>query len=147
MNLLRYLVILLTVIGCTTPKEHPLVVESIEFYKSTISIEEGVVNKIKTMNTLLDSLEEGDRLKDSLSVLKQDFIDWEANLVEIPGYESDDHDHHDHGHDHDHSPSVDLTPEMMLEVQKELNNSIILLNERADLMMDSFSKKTKTQKE
>lgn len=145
MNHYKYLAILITVIGCNPPKEHPLILESLEIHKSTIAIEEEVVRKIKSMNTLLDSLEGGDGLKDSLSVLKQDFIDWEASLIEIPGYESDEHDNHDHGHDH--SSSVDLTPEMMLEVQKGLNSGIILLNERTELMMDSFSKKIKTQKE
>ena len=52
--------LLLVFFGCTPPKEHPLIVASIEIHKSTLAIEEEVVGKIKTMNTLLDSLEEDD---------------------------------------------------------------------------------------
>ena len=82
-----------------------------------------------------------------MAVLKQAFIDWEATVVEIPGYELDEHEDHGHDHDHDHSPSVELTPEMMLEVQKELNRGIIQLNDRAKQLIDSFDDKIKTQKE
>jgi hypothetical protein len=54
--------------------------------------------------------------------LTEELAGWKAELVEveIPGEEHDhDHEGHDHGHDHSHGPELEITPEQMLELQKE----------------------------
>ncbi len=136
------LIFIWILIACSAPAENPLILESAEIHQSTMKISEGVVGKIKKMNTLLDDLEEDQSyLKDSLSVLKQDFIDWESNLIEVPGYEQDLHDHEGHDHDHDHSPPPDLTPEMMLRIQKDLNAQIEQIDRRSQSLLEEFEGK------
>ncbi len=140
------IVITCFLIACSGPKENPVLAESFEIHKSTMKLSNGIAEKIKRMNDLLDNLEEDEMyLKDSLGVLKQNYIDWEASVVEVPGYEDEDHGHHDHEghdhdheHDHDHSPSPDLTPEMVLEIQKELNKGVIQLDQKAQSLVDAF---------
>lgn len=47
------------------------------------------------------------------------YFEWQENRVEVPGFEHDhDHSGHDHHHHH-HGNDVKLTPQQMLEVQKQ----------------------------
>lgn len=55
---------------------------------------------------------------------------WNENLIEVPGFE---HDHSHHDHDHSHRPPLELTPEDMLMVQKELLDSVRTM--RDELLM------------
>ncbi|MEL7219669.1 MAG: hypothetical protein AAGJ93_00040 [Bacteroidota bacterium] len=57
---------------------------------------------------------------------------WSNNLVEVPGFE---HDHH-HGHHHHHGPQLELTPEDMLIVQKELRDSASVIKEDLRLYVE-----------
>ena len=53
------------------------------------------------------------------------------------------HEHHEHdhaGHNHDHSPAADLTPEMVLDIQKDLRDRAVLLNVRAQKLLDTLDK-------
>ena len=53
-----------------------------------------------------------------------------GNLPEPPGLEHD-HAGHDHaGHDHHHGPTLDVTPEQMLAIQKEFRDSILSIQQR-----------------
>lgn len=141
---LAYIIICGFVFSCAPSKENELILQSIEIHESTIKLNNRVAGKILLMNSLLDSLREDKiYLKDSLAVLKQDYIDWESSIVDVPGHEVDHHDHpdpHGHDHDHDHAPPPDLTPEMVLEIQMDLNSQARQLDERAQTLMESMVK-------
>jgi len=52
---------------------------------------------------------------------------WRDNLPEPAGLE---HDHSGHNHDHNHGPTLDVTPEQMLAIQKEFRDSILSIQQR-----------------
>ncbi|MEM7297268.1 MAG: hypothetical protein AAF391_03265 [Bacteroidota bacterium] len=133
---MKKLFAILLITACSTPHNEELYADSAEIHKVATKTGAEVGQKIKRMNSFLGALEES-ALKDSISTLKQDFIDWEKSIVEVPGLESDNHDHHDHNHshDHDHAPPPDLTPEMMLDVQKSMRDQIDELNIRAENLL------------
>ncbi len=49
------------------------------------------------------------------------------NLPEPPGLE---HDHSGHDHHHHHGPTLNVTPEQMLAIQKEFRDSILSIQQR-----------------
>ena len=73
-------------------------------------------------------------LMDSVKVLNADLFYWRSNLIEVPGME---HEHH-HGHTHGYQPLAHLTPEMVLDIQKDLRNQIIQLNIRTQKLLDTL---------
>ncbi|MDE2722821.1 MAG: hypothetical protein OXI59_05550 [Gemmatimonadota bacterium] len=62
-------------------------------------------------------------IRDSLQVIEKDFELWEKNVVEVPG--DDSAEAHDHGHGHHHEKEdLQVTPEQMVEIQKELKSNL-----------------------
>lgn len=148
---MRKFLILTIVFACSSHShENELFDQSVEAHESALKTSREVTDGIKRMNALLEGLSEDQLyLKDSLAVLKQDFIDWEKSIIEVPGHESDidnheghDHEGHDHeGHEHhDHSAAPDLTMEMVLDIQKDLKDQIIQMNARTKRLLETFEK-------
>ena len=153
---MKKFLILTIVLACSShAHEGPLFDQSVEAHEAALKTSREVTSKIKEMNTLLEGLSDDPlSLKDSLAVLKQDFIDWEKSIIEVPGYESDiheghdheehgheGHDHHEHSHEgHDHSPAAELTMEMVLDIQKDLRDQIAKMNLRSEKLLESFKK-------
>ncbi len=140
---MKKLFILTFVFACTsTAHDSEIIKQSIELHEAALKVSQGVVDDIKTMDALTDSLSDDTVvLKDSLVNIKQAFDAWEESIVEVPGH--DDHDHHDHhghdhDHDHDHAPSPDLTDEMVLEIQQEMKDQIEKLSKRTKALLAQF---------
>lgn len=137
---MRKLILLLFVTACTGSQNEELYAESAKIHETASKTGSEVGEKINRMKTFIDFLDEG-ALKDSIAMIKQDFIDWEKSIVEVPGSEEDEHHHHGHdhsGHNHDHAPPPDLTPEMMLEVQKTMQAQINQLNHRIQNLLETL---------
>ncbi len=62
---------------------------------------------------------------DSIKLL---LSDWDEQVVEIPGFDEEDHEHE--GHDHSEKVEQELTPEQHLEVQQYLLTEIRKIAER-----------------
>lgn len=98
--------------GCLgATKNDPKLQEAFEIHKQSLDV-------AKQSKALLNNLERGDANRVLFDAqLKQ----WQENIIEVPGFEHD----HDHDHDHHHhNVRYDLSPEDMLEVQKEMLDSI-----------------------
>ena len=106
---------------------------SMEAHELAMEMSKQVKEKIENLELASGQNEPADTvLLDSVSALMESFEYWESTIVEVPGHEHHhDHEGHDHDHDHDHSPSPDVTPEQMLEIQKDLLDRITKLNDRA----------------
>jgi seryl-tRNA synthetase len=71
----------------------------------------------------------------ALDAVSQEMRTWMENIVEVPGNE---HHHHHEGeahkegeaHDHEHGKKVDVTPEQMLEIQKEIKANILKIKDK-----------------
>lgn len=131
---------MLLLIGCTSAQDEKILEESREIHSQAIKLGKQADEKIAQLKGQLGSIDDSLKsvAKDSVISLKADLSLWEASIVEVPG---DEHDHHHHGHDHDHNhaPAPDLTPEMALEVQKELKARAEALDNRAQNVLDAWN--------
>jgi hypothetical protein len=98
--------------------------------REAIALHNSMVERAASIESKLNDLK-GDSTvnQDSVGLLIKLFNDWKGDVVEVPGNESESHDHH--GRHHDHSP-VSVTGEQMLEIQRELNDRLTILEKRAD---------------
>ena len=78
--------------------------------------------------------------------LRQAHTQWEASLVEVPGFEhTHEHDHghdhdHDHGHDHQHDDALnDLPPAEMQQLQQALRDEVAQMLELAQQWDESLT--------
>ena len=104
--------------------------------------EEHVNEKIKRIAAYVEELKDPLKslLQDSVQVLTEDYAYWESTIIEVPGHEHEHHDHDDVEHNHNHTSAPDLTPEMILEIQRDLRNRIVKLNIRAQKLLDALEK-------
>lgn len=99
----------------------PLLIEAFKYYGEAVELEKSFVGAIGKLNTKKTSIQSAGR---ELTEEDMNFIDaanriekfhkkWQENRIEVPGFG-------DHANcSHDHSNDVKLTPQQMVEVQKE----------------------------
>jgi len=128
---MKKLLLLIVIFGCSSSREERLLEKSKEIHETALNIGNEVKDKIKQIDEQADNLEEPTKsaIKDSVETLTSAWEFWESTIVEVPGHE---HEHHDHNHDHDHSQPDNLTPEMVLELQQDLQSRAASLNVRAE---------------
>ena len=98
--------------------------QATDIHKAMMEIEKQFESQLDSLKSLSHHAVE---IRDSLQVIEKDFELWEKNVVEVPGDDSAEaHDHgHDHGHDHHHEKEdLQVTPEQMVEIQKELKSNL-----------------------
>lgn len=142
---MRRMLLMLLIYGCSPSHEKKLYTQSVETHDLAIKIGEHVEEKIKRIAQHTSNLEEPLKslLQDSVKALTQDLTYWQSTMIEVPGHEHNRHDHHDHNHDHSTIP--DLTPEMMLDVQKDLRDRVVKLNVRAQNLLNTLEKKKENE--
>lgn len=114
------IVILFLGIACTSPKEDQLHNQSIEAHNRALEIADKVKSQLKEAEEDVSKCSGTlkPELLDSLSALKEDLTYWESTVTEVPGFE---HEHHDgHHHDHHHANELNLTDQMILDIQVDL---------------------------
>lgn len=94
--------------------------QAVEIHKAMMEIEEQFENQLDSLKSFSHHAVE---IRDSLQVIEKDFELWEKNVVEVPGDDSEEA--HDHGHEHHHEKeNLHVTPEQMVEIQKELKSNL-----------------------
>ena len=97
--------ILLFLLACGPSKEDLALADAAAVHDEAVEVgyhTSKAVNQLKNMEGDLDQVQ-----LDSLQALTEDLSHWYELLVEVPGYDHDDHYHHGHshsdhsGHDHD----------------------------------------------
>lgn len=137
--------------GGKSAKDDPILQEAAKIHEEAHEIQEGIeptvaqFDSLKTLltnkkTTLADSLAaQADEAVASLDKIKADLESWEENLVVVPGMEHDHehegHNHEGHDHKHDHKPAPDVTPEQMLDIQKEIKKNIEAIKTELDATM------------
>ncbi|WP_258101909.1 hypothetical protein [Marinoscillum pacificum] len=133
----RSLILLALIIVACSHSSDDLLKEAAQVHNLSVKIGEHVAQKIQAIEeyaqTEADSLIRP-QLLDSVIILNEQLSDWENELVEVPGNE-----HEGHDHDHHHEVSMELTPQMILEIQREINQRIIALNVRSQRLLDQYS--------
>jgi hypothetical protein len=121
-------------IGCTAKKEDgKLNDESIAIHNSMVK----KAGEMKSEFLFVKSDSASDINKDSIDVLLFDLEQWENDLVEVPGNESDHHDEHHHDH---HNPAPEVTASQMLQIQQELDKRLKIINKRASDLLNHSQK-------
>ncbi len=122
-------------------------------HNEAIAIHDSIMPLMKNINELKASLSmkkdslvgKNDSLANQLQgqiseieAVSQEMKTWMSNLVEVPGNE---HEHHDHEgeehkedekeeeHKHEHGAKVEVTPEQLLEIQKEAKANILKIRD------------------
>ena len=118
------LLVLFIMVFASCSKENekdPLLVKAFEVHKKSLSL-------AKDVKEVLDGMPENDstamRIEKSLKA-------WEEMVIEVPGFEHEHHHTHDHEHHHhhNHGSQINLTPQQMLDIQIELQDSIAAIKE------------------
>ena len=124
-NLIFKLLCFLLIInmGCSgAPKPDPLLEEAFAIHKQSLQTAKEAREILKNLT-----------VKDSIRLIMESRLEeWNDNIIEVPGFEHEhDHDHgHDHHHHHGHNNSqMELAPEVMLAVQKELLDSVKVIKD------------------
>lgn len=133
-------------VACQGGEPDPKMKLAFEEHEAGLQVYDSLKNVLSSIQ--VDSLVAEDQTK--LAELQEASTQWEASVVEVPGFEhTHHHDHdHDHGHDHDHDHShdhsndnlSDLPPTEMLELQQALKKEAQrLLGEARQLAAKSAS--------
>lgn len=94
--------------------------QAVEIHKAMMEIEAQFESQLDSLKSFSHHAVE---IRDSLQVIEKDFELWEKNVVEVPG--DDSAEAHDHGHEHHHEKeNLQVTPEQMVEIQKELKSNL-----------------------
>ncbi|MCR9249472.1 MAG: hypothetical protein NXI20_03580 [bacterium] len=122
---------------CSTDQNQEIIAKCKAEHDLAIKTSNQFVEKL----SVLESASRSDSTQvplDSIIILKEEFEVWKLMVVEPPGHQhGDDHDHHGHHHN---EPPVELTPEMNLEVQTHLKETIVRLESRAQKFIDQYTK-------
>ena len=140
---MKKLLLLLVIVtfGCSNSREEELLEKSKEVHEAAMKIGKEIKDKIKQIDEQSEGLEEPTKsaIKDSVEALTSAWEVWESTIVEVPGHDDHDHHDHDHDHDHDHSQPDNLTPEMVLELQEDLQSRATSLNVRAENILKTLT--------
>ena len=109
-------------ISCHTTSEEDAhhLQQAADIHKAMMEIEEQFENQLDSLKSFSHHAA---GIRDSLQVIEKDFELWEKNVVEVPGDDSGEAHDHGHGH-HDEKENLQVTPEQMVEIQKELKSNL-----------------------
>ncbi len=131
--------------------------EAAKLHNEAVAIHDSLMPKMKEINELKAKLAaqkdtlagKNDSLATSLQTqisametVSQEMRTWMENIVEVPGNEHHHHhegeEHkgeHEHDHAHEHGKKVDVTPEQMLEIQKEIKANVLKIKDNVNALL------------
>ncbi len=111
------------IIGCSSGSHEN------KLHEQAITLHNSIMRKADQIERRLDELKNIKSVnQDSIVALTALFNEWEADIVEVPG--NDSHDHDQGAHSHSHTPAPNVTDEQMLEIQKELDVRLSVIEKR-----------------
>lgn len=138
-----------------TPKQDPQLQQAAQIHNQAMAMHNEVMASVRTAQALLPRLKarrdsaaaERPALDSAIAGIEQTAkrMDvWMAEVVEVPGNEEDDHAHHDHAangaHEHSHEAPPDVTPQQMLDIQKEMKKNLESIRTQAAEQTDAARK-------
>ena len=121
--------------SCQSPPPAGNADEAAKIHLEIIAIEAALAGKVDSLIQLRNQLAIQGRaltpeeiaFNNQVTGIEASISYWRDNLPEPAGLE---HDHSGHNHDHNHGPTLDVTPEQMLAIQKEFRDSILSIQQR-----------------
>jgi len=152
-KILIFLLSLFALNSCTGEQKDPKLEQAAALHNEAVEREQLARKKLDSLQShkqqlVADStalLEKQQGFIRSLDQLNLDIDNWSNNLIEVPGFEHHHHHGHDHSHDHDHhhdhgKKQPEVTPEHMLNIQREFRDSIMAIQQRADKLLREIPK-------
>lgn len=99
-------------------------------YSSSVILHNSLMEKARHIEMDLRTLKSEALSKDvmdSLESIAKELSVWKHDIVEVPG--NDVHSHQSHSHEHTTAP-LEVTPEQMLEIQKELDSRLSAIGKK-----------------
>jgi hypothetical protein len=138
MRLLLFLSIGIWLACNTAKKEDPVLKEAAEAHRQALEVEKAVAPLLGELVQVKNNLNvqgrtltpEEQSVIQAVESIEASYSRWEETHVEVPGYE---HEAEGDSHaGHDHGPKLDLSPQDMLLVQRELRDTILALQQRVE---------------
>jgi hypothetical protein len=128
-DLIKGIAILILCIACSGSRN------SDETYlKEAIIIHNRMIEKAEQLSRELDAIEMQPIMTisvDSIKAIKVALMEWENDLVEVPGNESEQHNHKQGSHSH-HDVQPEVTAEQLLIIQQELKQQLDKIEARVN---------------
>ncbi|MCA0365373.1 MAG: hypothetical protein LCH67_15125 [Bacteroidetes bacterium] len=121
MKTYRFIVLFVLLMACKN--SNPKLEEAHQIHLDIITL-------LNDTENLLNSLSSASIQKineDSLQIFKMQIEDIEKNIVEVPGFEQE---QHHQGHEHKHDAPVNYTDDQILLIQKEMKAELIKIQEK-----------------
>jgi ABC-type nickel/cobalt efflux system permease component RcnA len=141
--------------GGKDEKTEALLKEAAQWHNEAVAIHKELMPKMKEIEALKAKLTaqkdsligKEDNTVSQLEVqimdlenISKEMKEWMENIVEVPNNEEHHHHHegeeHEHDHKHEHGAKIDLTPEQMLEVQKEMKANILKIQGKVKAILE-----------
>jgi len=121
--------------SCQSPQPADAEADAAKIHLEIIAIEAALAGKVDSLIQLRNQLAIQGRaltpeeiaFNNQVTGIEASMSYWRDNLPEPAGLE---HDHSGHDHHHHHGPTLDVTPEQMLAIQKEFRDSILSIQQR-----------------
>ena len=133
---ISFLLLMIILASCSTGQQQaevqdPLLIEAFKYHNEAMEVEkslQSIIGELKAKKATIQSAgkelgEEDMKFIDTTNRIEKSYGRWQENRVEVPGFEHE-HDHSAEGHHHNHGNDVQLTPQQMMEVQKESMKNI-----------------------
>lgn len=139
--------IILFLTACGPSKKEATLVRAATIHNEATKIGHQASMGVSQLKGLEGSLEMAQL--DSLNAIIKDLTGWYESLVEVPGYQHQEHDHdhsgYDHAHDHEKNYLEGLSAEEVLAIQLELKKEIAWMNERINNLKHQVKNKGNTE--
>ena len=131
-----FMLLLLPLTGCEPAPKDQKLEEAAHVHTEALAISAKVSGLLASVQSRFDSL--SDDQKSEFNQLVRQYQEWGDLVVEVPGYE---HEQHDHGHDHHHGPNelTGLPSDQVLEIQTELKKQIEVLHTKLEDFLRKIS--------
>jgi predicted glycoside hydrolase/deacetylase ChbG (UPF0249 family) len=151
-KLIYILSLLIFACGGKDEKSEAILKEAAKLHNEAVAVHDSLMPMMKKINELESQLSvkkdslvgKNDSLANqvqaeivNMEAISAEMKTWMESIVEVPGNEE--HHHHEgdgHEHKHDHSEKVEVTPDQMLEIQKEMKVNILKIKEKVKNVLD-----------
>lgn len=146
MKLTNFILLAFTtlIISCGGPNyaDDPLMQEAFAIHQEASKVEKEILPKMEDLIQIKTSMNvAGKALTETeisqiakIEQIEKSMKYWKENIPDVPGFK---HEHHAHEGPCNHGPKLELLPEDWVIVQKEFKDSILVIKERIETVLQS----------
>ena len=129
-------------------EEHKILHEAADIHNEAVKVKKEASDKLNELRQISNSIMVQGReltpaeiaFSEKVASMEMRINYWDENHIEVPGFDHEGHDHSGHDHSHDHGTQMSLPAKDMLILQKELRDSIVVINRTLESLMQQVPK-------